>query len=84
MSSRLQDKLLDIVATATGLNTDPAAVARAEAESRYKQEQSDKALAVSRITRQGAYLGAGLAAFSILAVTVYLLRKTISAQQAEG
>jgi len=84
MSSRLQDKLLDIVATATGLNTDPAAVARAEAESRYKKEQSDKALAVSRIARQSAYLGASLAALSIVAVTAYLLRKTISAAQTEG
>jgi hypothetical protein len=84
MSSRLQDKLFDIIATQAGLKTDPAAVARAEEESRYKQEQSDKALALSRVARQGAYLGAGLTALSIIAVTAYLLRKTISAQQAEG
>ena len=84
MSSRLQDKLLNMVANVTGLKTDKAAVARAESESRYKQEQSDKALALSRVARQGAYLGAGLTALSIIAVTAYLLRKTISAQQAEG
>ena len=84
MSSRLQDTLLNMVANVTGLKTDKAVVARAESESLFKQEESDKALALARIARQSAYLGAGLTAFSIFAVTVYLLRKTISAQQTEG
>ena len=84
MSSRLQDQLLDMAANVTGLRTDKASVARAESESRFKQEESDKALAIARIARQSAYLGASLAALSIVVVTAYLLRKTISAAQTEG
>jgi len=84
MSAALRSRLMDVVATQMGLKVDPEDQRRREEQAQFKQRQAQQALALAKVARTAAYVGAGLTAFSVLGITVYLLRRTISAQQQEG
>lgn len=84
MSAGFRQKLMQVAAQQLGLQTDPEKERRDIQQSEAKQRQALKALALSKVARQAAYAGAGLTAFSLLAVTVYLLRRTLLSRESEG
>jgi predicted XRE-type DNA-binding protein len=84
MSAGFRQKLIDVAAEQLGLKTDPVKERRQIEQSQFKQRQAEQALALAKVARQAAYVGAGLTAFSTLALTVYLLRRTIQSRDGEG
>jgi predicted XRE-type DNA-binding protein len=84
MSAGFRQTLLNVAAEQLGLKTDPVREKRQIEQSQFKQRQAAQALSLAKVARQTAYVGAALTAFATLGITVYLLRRTIQAKDAEG
>jgi|LauGreDrversion4_2_1035121.scaffolds.fasta_scaffold355528_3 hypothetical protein len=84
MSVSMRDRLLDVAATQMGLKVDPVVQKRREEQAAFKTYQAKQALGLAKVSRQVAYVGAGLTAFSIVAVMLFLAKRSVSAQSIEG
>jgi hypothetical protein len=78
MSANVGQTLLTAAAARLGLAANSAQNAYAIEQARFKQAQSEANYRHSQLTRQAAYVGVGLTAFSLVALTAYLLRRTIA------
>lgn len=84
MSASLRERLLDVAATQMGLKVDPEVQRRQEEAAAFKTYQARQALDLAKVSRQAAYIGAGLTAFSMLAIMLVLARRSVSAHAQEG
>ena len=84
MSASFQSRLLDVASAQLGLKVDPAVQKKREELAAFKTLQSKQALDLAKVSRQAAYVGAGLAAVSIVVIMLALAKRSVSAQSAEG
>jgi len=84
MSASFESRLLDFTSAQLGLKVDPVAQKKREELAAFKTMQSKQALDLAKLSRQAAYVGAGLAAFSLVVVMLALAKRSVSAQSAEG
>lgn len=84
MSASLRSRLLDVAAIQMGLKVDPEVQRRQEEQAAFKQYQARQALDLAKVSRQAAYVGAGLTAFSILGIMLILASRSVSAHTDEG